>query len=267
MHVRLRQQALPVPGSPFKLTVRPGPAHAHTSRVPTGTVRGKVGGDASSGCSQTLVTSDRVGNKCISGGANVDVVVPNPSGVETDIADQGDGSYVLSWRSKASGTFKARVRIDGEDVIGSPLEVVLSSSTPELRLSELTGAGMKTAVSGEQSSFKIRFVDQFSNVAIPSGAFKFGLAIDKEKQKLPNVAECPSMQGSWDPPGDTGIYTLSYVATVAGTCALHVWCDPEATGERIAFPGSPFTLHVTAGEASAAISRVDGWQKISKEEK
>ena len=54
---------------------------------------------------------------------------------------------------------------------------------------------------------------------------------------------------------------------VAGSCSLHLWCDPESTGERVAFPGSPFPMQISAGPASTAVSRVDGWTKLAKEEK
>ena len=138
-------------------------------------------------------------------------------------------------------------------------------------------------------------------VALPGEQFLFGLALDKEKQKLSPNTEPSPFEGSWQP-GDTGVYQIQYLATMAGTLWLHVWCDPNAEGERVAFPGSPFSLHVFAGEASAtatlsaqvsacavhsaprggqctlrvllllpqasaSVSRVDGWQKISREEK
>ena len=46
MHVRLRQQALPIPGSPFKLTVLPGPAHAKSTSLSRELLVGMVGTDA-----------------------------------------------------------------------------------------------------------------------------------------------------------------------------------------------------------------------------
>ena len=47
LHVRLRQAALPVPGSPFTLIVKPGKASATSTRIPAGIsqmhpLRGKV---------------------------------------------------------------------------------------------------------------------------------------------------------------------------------------------------------------------------------
>ena len=71
LHVRLRQQALPIPGSPFLLTVDPAPAHGHRSTLPTTAIRGRVGGGSENGCETTLATADKMGNLCIRGGAKV----------------------------------------------------------------------------------------------------------------------------------------------------------------------------------------------------
>jgi len=275
LHVRLRHQALPLPGSPFKLVVRPGAAWARTSRLLPGVLRGKVGGDADSGCQQTLQCADQVGNECIAGGAPVEVrcftedgLVAAP-GMETTVTDLKDGTYTIRWRSKFSGKFRASVQIGDEDVRGSPVQIALVSSTPELNKSELSGGGLTGAVAGERSHFRIKFVDAFGNIALPGPSLKFGLVLEKERQKLTAATESMQFEGVWEK-GDTGVYKIQFVAKAAGTCSLHVWCDLEPhPGERTrtAFPGSPFSFVVVAGPASAAVSRVDGWSKVSKEER
>jgi len=275
LHVRLRHQALPLPGSPFKLVVRPGAACARTSRLLPGVLRGKVGGDADSGCQQTLQCADQVGNECIAGGAPVEVrcftedgLVAAP-GMETTVTDLKDGTYTIRWRSKFSGKFRASVQIGDEDVRGSPVQIALVSSTPELNKSELSGGGLTGAVAGERSHFRIKFVDAFGNIALPGPSLKFGLVLEKERQKLTAATESMQFEGVWEK-GDTGVYKIQFVAKAAGSCSLHVWCDLEPhPGERTrtAFPGSPFSFVVVAGPASAAVSRVDGWSKVSKEER
>lgn len=72
--------------------------------------------------------------------------------------------------------------------------------------------------------------------------------------------------GEWEA-GGTGVYTIHYIATEAGPCRLHVWCDPQSKGERLPFPNSPFQLLVSSGEPSNAVSLVDGWTKQLKDEK
>lgn len=102
---------------------------------------------------------------------------------------------------------------------------------------------------------------------------KLGLAFLKEKEKLAAASASVPFELQWEA-GDTGVCELRYAAIQAGTCALHVWCEPgttvagyESQGERVPLPGSPFTLTVGTGKAAAAVSLVDGYTKLIKEEK
>lgn len=265
LHVRLRQQAMPIPGSPFLLSVKPAPAHGHSSRLASGTIRGLVGLGQEAGCVTLMRTADKMGNMCIQGDANLKISCENTD-IETEVEDHKDGSYTLRWRSKYSGSFKTNVTIDGVDCVGSPTMIVLTSSTPELSKSELEGSGLKNAIAGDKASVRIKFVDQFSNVAVPPPSMRFGLAFLKEKEKLSAAAPCHPFEQEWEA-GDTGVCELRYVATNAGACGLHIWCDPNSTDERIPLPGSPFPVHVAAGKAAPKVSVVDTWTKIVKEEK
>ena len=73
LHVRLRQACRPLPGSPFALLVHAAAAHQTTSFVAPSEqpLVGEVGLAAGDGCSYTLQTYDRVGNKCTEGGSEV----------------------------------------------------------------------------------------------------------------------------------------------------------------------------------------------------
>ena len=71
LHVRLRHQGLPLPGSPFRLVVTPGPAHRSTTVIDASVLSGSVGYGAADGCSLLLRTHDAVGNACVEGGAKV----------------------------------------------------------------------------------------------------------------------------------------------------------------------------------------------------
>ena len=66
LHVRLRQQAKALPGSPFVLTVHPANAHASQTFLPS-EVLGAVGGE----CTMVIETGDLMENKCIRGGADI----------------------------------------------------------------------------------------------------------------------------------------------------------------------------------------------------
>ena len=69
LHVRLRQQAAALPGSPFRLRVLPNVAHARSCRLPEvrGGVVGMVGTGNGAGTSITFATYDLIGNRCIQG--------------------------------------------------------------------------------------------------------------------------------------------------------------------------------------------------------
>ena len=94
--------------------VLPGPAHARTTELSTAPLRGSVGLVAESGCYLTMHAADRMGNLCSSGGAKVAILCDNED-METNVDDQSDGTYVLSWRSKFSGTFKLMSRLMAND--------------------------------------------------------------------------------------------------------------------------------------------------------
>ena len=133
----------------------------------------------------------------------------------------------------------------------------------------LAGKGLKAATAGEKAHIKLKFVDAFGNIAQPGPALTFGLALEKERQKLSSATESMPFDGAWEP-GDKGVHLIEFMATPAGQCQLHVWSDfePEAGQRtRTPFPGSPFAIMVSAGPASPAVSRVDGWVKMVKEER
>lgn len=276
LHVRLRQHALPLPGSPFTLNVAPGAPAASSTRLPKAhdgkPLRGTVGTGEDAGCELIVSTADKVGNICVQGGAAV-LATCELEEIEVAVNDRGDGTYQVVWKSNKSGTFQSKISIGGENVKGSPVHIQLVSKTPELSKSDLFGPGLREAVAGKVNTFHICFVDLYGNHAIPGDEFQFGLAILKDKEKLTQAVPHP-FEGHWVRPEEAKtdrklnvegeIYELTYVATAAGSCELHIWCDPKDSGERIAFPGSPFQIHVDPGEASPEVSNVDGWTKEAR---
>ena len=157
LHVRLRQQARPMPGSPFGLVVKPGVAHHSATFLDPGKrpLRGEVGLAAENGCTMILQAHDRVGNRCDLGGANITMhhlSVDNKANLSTDVTssvtDNGNGTYLLSWKSKTRGGFESKVMIGGEAVRGSPVRIELGSSVPEVGKTILEGAGLAKAISG-----------------------------------------------------------------------------------------------------------------------
>ena len=265
LHVRLRQQAAALPGSPFCLTVKPGKAHALSTTLPRSSIAGTVGMGAEMGCGLTLYTADIMGNACIEGGADVTgECVGSSAHVETTVVDNGDGTYSIHWNSNMSGTFSAAIKIFDQHVVGSPATFKLKSTTPDFSKSELSGSGLSSAVAGIPNHFRVKFFDQFTNSALPGSMSNFGLALLKsgEKNKEAKVHEHTIQLVD----EETGEYEFTYTAAKDGTFDLHVWSEDLATGksERIPFPNSPFHCIVAAGPASPQKSYVEGFTKESR---
>ena len=167
---------------------------------------------------------------------------------------------MLLWSSTRSGTFEARVTIDGEVVGRSPVAIKLTSRTPELNKTEMAGPGLQAGIVGQPSKINFHFFDTHGNPAQPYDSFGFGIAIEQQFKKRVNDAKASEFEGSWlgAEGDDTGEYTMTYVPTTAGFAELHVWCDPQAKGERLPFLGSPFNIHIAPGSPTSEMSYVDG---------
>jgi len=170
LHVRLRQpngdavcagQDDALPGSPFKLHVAPGPAHPLLTPLPStlhgspASLRTKMRAPKMAvECEHLMHACDKMGNRCIVGGASVVCgflqALPLLSEAADDSAiswngaasaegaaggeaqqaqqvsctDKGDGGYLLKWTSEEPGSFDVYVKMDGLHVLGSPARLV-----------------------------------------------------------------------------------------------------------------------------------------------
>jgi len=288
LHVRLRQLAVPLPGSPFCLNVFPNVAHAGSTKLPRGecdawAVSGLVGMGVEAGCGLTIWTYDLMGNLCIRGGANVtgnmheskaarEKRLTSTSGADkgevlaATVKDNDDGSYYLHWRCNYSGTYQVAIKINQEHVGGSPTSIKLMPIAPQLSKTDVAGDGLRMGVAGEPSRFTLRFFDQFDNKATPAEDFELGLALLKEKS-FKDVSE--SHEFTMVPlDEEKSFYEVSFTPKVEGSFTLHVWAEDlghrNEKRERMPLNGSPWGFAVAAGPASPERSFVDGWSKESK---
>ena len=227
LHIGLRQQSLPLPGSPFQLVVVPGAASAVATKLPEGTVlplTGTVGTASHQGCRLTLPTRDKMGNLCDTGGASV-VCSCNNEEVEAETVDNENGTYSLIWRSQHSGTFTAQIAVDGEPIGGSPFKLQLVSDEPDLSRTEILGAGLSEARAGTPALVRLRLFDQYGNVAIGGAGLSFGITIvrvaDKEDKGKWKRADTPSdpYAGQWD----HDEFRIEYTPELAGQFDLYLW--------------------------------------------
>ena len=119
LHVRLRKQAVALPGSPFMLKVEAGRAHALSSRLPPEPLISEVG----TKCVVIVSTADCMGNpRHIGGDLDNFILESNSNLCKCVIADLGDGSYKLSWRAMCQ-KYKVHVKINQEDIVNSPTQI------------------------------------------------------------------------------------------------------------------------------------------------
>ena len=149
LHVNMRRDGTPLPGSPFKLTVLPGTmASAGTSflilvqgdRAPARVVRGISGMKPQdderppSGCKFMLQSCDQVGNYCINGGATVTCECPLAPQLLQTCTDEGNGEYSIFFQAPARlevSSYEVEVKIDNTHVLNSPIRMILDGSPEE----------------------------------------------------------------------------------------------------------------------------------------
>ena len=299
LHVGLRQQSVPIPGSPFDVEVFPGTAYAPSTRLPEELLPLRsVVGEKWRG--MVVYAADKIGNRCIKGGAKVQIHVDHEA-VEATCTDHDDGSYSFKWRSQRAGTYSIAVTIDGTPVLGSPTTLTMLAGSLAVNNCEIRGEGLEGAVAGRPAVLRIVCKDEYSNLATPAPTLKFGLSLQqvetasdakdkrkrnqskdpdqehrqdknkvqkddgedvraqKRKQQMDSLA-LQSFEGLWV----DGQYEIRYVAQNAGAHQLHVWADPDGNGERVPVPGSPFTLSVVENDAAPASSSIGYPQQEEK---
>lgn len=337
LHVGLRKQvvggkvvaSVALPGSPFELLVEPGAAHALASFVPkdqlplSGLVGFKADGGSSSssnnpspdtaaesggalagaspalcGCRLFLPVSDRMGNPCVRGGANVRASASDDN-VESAVEDRGDGTYMVEWHSRLSGCFNVSIDIDERPIGGVPFAITFLSGGPELPFTTATGDGLASAVVGTPTTFLLTFRDRFENPArLQRENFLVAMALvpapqagekgqsekqerakqqhqqrsakDKDKDSSFKTRDkdlwrqAPAHSAVWLAYGAAAI-EVKYTAEAAGDMELHCWCQrgPNGAGApREALPGSPFRVVCAPGKACAKTSIVGGFHRV-----
>lgn len=287
LHVGLRQQSCMLADSPFELHVRSGAAHFAATHLcaedlPLRGVVGKV----SKGI--RMITHDRMSNRCLVGGAPVRVACSSDK-VSTNVIDKGDGTYLISWHSDASGKYMLHVTIEGQDVRGSPAPLTMFASSPQVSKFQVTGRGLDLAIAGKPAVFRVECQDDFGNLCDLSqlDSMKYGVAIvpiggddaaNKKKSKSDKDAVVSTSKSSSRLPSDPkesmpfegkwveGFYVIQYVAQKAGNYSLHAWCTPSGA-ERERLPGSPFNLTVKEGQAHASGCFIKGARALREQQK
>jgi len=300
LHVGLRHQAVALPGSPFELLVEPGKAYAASTRLPEAAL--PLSGVANEEWQHGLnfTTADMLGNVCTKGGSNIVMQLSrsahrsnqDDAHVSCEVKDKGDGSYELVWKSSRAGVFPLDVLMDGAHVAGSPTELIVHSTKPAVEQMSVSGTGIAKAIAGSEAQLFVRIADRFGNKfeeGKQSFPYSFGLILnptdraindknDKKNKQVKGNEPTSKKQITGQPQDEKkaasvpfkgtlkgDVFEIRYVAEEAGAMDLHVWAQSAGDGEdRQPLPGSPFTVVVSEGNASAKGSFV-GEAEASKQ--
>ena len=260
LHVRLRgaKEALPLPGSPFLLTVSPGlpygpstlfgtPGTGETGQRRKILIRGldKVGnavtvsGAALGGCSLKHLV------RGVHGGVSAD-------DLETEIVDHQDGTYSFFATSTRPGTYEVHMSFapDGLPLLGSPAKLLFRSTIPDMSRCEINGPGISSFKTNEAATIRVTLNDAYGNRCHPSATFtdscKFGmsmmvvtaqmLAANKGKRMpISDQPLFPDFGGTWkvhDTKDGGGTYfELKYTRSEGGAgISLQLWYTKGAEG-------------------------------------
>lgn len=245
LHVGLREQMIPLPGSPFELTVVPGEARGVSTVLPAGLslpLRGPVGSSEQDGGGIELVlhTCDLSGNFCHQGGATVHSRCSLPE-VIAKVTDLEDGRYRLTWASSAAGSCEAHIEIghgkDAEPISGSPILLVFEAAVPDLtRTSVSLGAAAGDAMevdAGRPAVAQLCLHDQYDNVcgAGVCNHINFGYTLvasgEANGKSKWNRQDVPSeaYKGSWK----DGLYLMEFALSTAGSWQMFLWAEDTVT--------------------------------------
>ncbi len=109
--------AVDIEGSPFRISVQPGPTSAQGS---TCTGPGLQGGYLGQPCSFEIQARDQFGNKRFSGMDDFKVVISGTGRPDVDIRDTGTGVYVVTYVPTIGGDYYISVTHMGKEVTDSP---------------------------------------------------------------------------------------------------------------------------------------------------
>ena len=238
LHVCLRRDSSPLPGSPFALVVSPGPAYPMACKLPLpllGTfelVKSEdgMGNNARCACRVVFQTRDKMGNPCTTGGAHVQVGGGASSGgVQSKCTDLGNGKYDLEFLSDASsGAQEVYVKIDGLHVIGSPTKLRLTSATPDVAKSEVLSISNKVEA-GTVTKVRIKCKDSGGNPAL-GHALLFGVTLISVADKVSEWEHCPASPTRQSAAGEE--LELCYAPTIAGECKVYLWAVEGGAARR-----------------------------------
>jgi hypothetical protein len=182
------------------------------------------------------------GKEIPQGGADFQVTIQGPQSLcPCRVIDRGNGTYEVQYTPMEAGLFKIDVSLGSEPIKGSRFIVVIKAVASPVN-SNVTGAGLRNGVVGQESLFKIEPRDK-RNKLIVDGSSKFEVIITNaagEKEKVSILFNEKS----------DGMYHVSFVPRVPGTCSIEISVD------GVPLNGSPFLPVIKSPSAKDIAEKV-----------
>ena len=223
----------PIRGSPFELVVSPATTMPRLCKaVGVGLER------ATAGERQLiqLQSFDAYGNRRTSGADRVEMTFRSiASGaavtVEKSVADNGDGSYHLSYVLLQSGAYSVSILVDGEHIYGSPFYISVGAAAAYAPKCTAVGTAFVDCIAGSAQSFAINMCDRYGNRLVAGGDT---LEVHTSGPAALDVAVADQNDGT---------HLLNFTPATAGEFRIEVRLQGEAVR------GSPFGVNAAANLA------------------
>ncbi|KAL7444122.1 hypothetical protein ACHAXM_009872 [Skeletonema potamos] len=178
----------------------------------------------------------------------------------TIITYRGGGKYDICLMPVLSGEMKLGIMLNGVDILGSPLSVLVHPGEFFAETSVATGVGLRRAQAGVPASFIIQSKDEGGNNKVQDEAlFNVTLTL-VERASIPVGLEIFGADATDEVVVtgaqsyiENGQHLIQYTCFEAGRYDLHI---NDLKGNSIA--GSPFSVHVIPGQLSGSHSIITG---------
>jgi filamin len=212
---------LPIGGSPFTGVVRPGPASPSQTQVmvPEYGLPGR-------GAAITVRARDAFGNRLITGGDGVEVLIRGANTASPKVTDVGNGAYQATYTPRVAGHDDIVVSLGGNPVAGSPFELEVRAGSAD---ASQTVASVPSGTAGMATTITVTARDALGN-ALTGGGDRVAVTVRGANTATPEVKD-----------NGNATYTARYTPRVVGVDEIEI----ALAGEQI--PGSPFTSIVDAG--------------------
>eukprot|EP00698_Gefionella_okellyi_P016092 TRINITY_DN457_c0_g1_i1.p1 TRINITY_DN457_c0_g1~~TRINITY_DN457_c0_g1_i1.p1 ORF type:complete len:4209 (-),score=1181.95 TRINITY_DN457_c0_g1_i1:57-12683(-) len=233
--------SMAVAGSPYTVTVTPGPAaSAHSSASGPGLRAGIAGQMANF----VVEPRDAYHNRTRAAAKECQVTLTGPATVDVQIADGSDGRLVGSYRPLVAGEYRLSIALHGQLVAGSPYTVQIRPGAASGPHCEVFGTGLQTVVAGDTGRFILRALDEFSNPTVVSSD---AIRVFSDAAGFSNPIVVDQRDGT---------HAITYLCNAAGHFPLSV----SVSGTPL--KRSPFSVEVQPARTSGmhCIAKGDGTQ-------